>query len=103
MFENMEILRGDTKYGNYILQFLLSPRRSQKSVECNEYGGHTPSDGVEDGHDLGLSDERDDEQCVQVQALAKHPEVRGHQEVLYQDMQDLALDLKTAKFKGFHR
>lgn len=70
----------------YILQFLLSARRAESSVKCDEYGGHTPSDGVEDGHDLGLSDERDDEQCVQVQTLAKHPEVRGHQEVLYQDM-----------------
>lgn len=52
---------------------------------------------MQERHHFGLGEERDHQQRVQVQALAEHPKVRGHHEVLDEHVQQLAAQLKRAR------
>jgi len=58
---------------------------------------------VQERHHFGLGEERDHQQRVQVQPLAEHPKVSGHQKVLDENVQQFAAQLKISIFSWFER
>lgn len=65
-------------------------RGPEHRVDQDEGGGQGPSQDAGEPHDPGLGHEGHDQDHEEVEALAHHPEVGAHHEVVEQGVQGLA-------------